>query len=97
MQHVRPVDKDRLEWDFHLLLGEEPPTTMFVPGSIVYATVQLDKQQVQRVWPRKSLWAQLTRQSPVERTGDKRMFAHHDKYYRDNLGFTPAPLKALFG
>ena len=96
MQYVTPNDKDKVQWDSSKLLTAEPPTHMWVTGGPTYSMVKLDSRQVQRVWPRKTLWHRFSRRSPIERIGIySEIFAKQDRYYQENFGFSPIPLAAI--
>jgi len=82
MQYVTPADAGILQWDSSKLASEEPPTHGWTSNGVTYYDLHLDKAQVERIWPRRSLLARITRQSPVERIeGYQELFAKQDQSY----------------
>lgn len=49
----------------------EPPTNLEIHGEERYRDVRFTQAELQTVWPRRSLFSRLMRQSPVERSGQK--------------------------
>lgn len=98
IQHVAPSFKGRANWHCEWLVTSEPPTHMWSEGSgQVYRSVMLDGRQMRRVWPKRSIWSQLRRKSPIERIGNySPIFAEQDRQYREKNGYFPTPFAALF-
>jgi len=61
---------EKAEWNSHHLVTTSPPTHMWrsvTNGGGVYKNVMLDRDQVERAWPKRSWWQKLHKRSPIER------------------------------
>lgn len=87
--YLPPVMKDGSEFEAHKLCGPEPPTYIWnwvdptrKEKPRCFYQVRLDRDEVMRVWPRRSFLDRLRRNSPVERIGDYTdIFAQQDAWY----------------
>jgi len=57
----------------------EPPTNLDGHGEARYRDVRFSQAELQSVWPRRSIFARLLRQSPVERSGQKKTIEVSEK------------------
>lgn len=92
--YLPPAMKGESEFEAHKLCSDEPPwfivsSTHLTPQgrSSMFFWPALDRDDVMRVWPRRSIIHRLRRRSPVERIdadGYAERFRKQDKWYVEN-------------
>ena len=80
------------EWRCWDLVTPDPPTHVWRKderGGGLYWNVMLDRDEVRRIWPKRSLWASFLKRSPVERLsagvkgeGYEEIFQQQDMNYK---------------
>lgn len=101
LSHMVSAFKEVAAWDASKLATSEPPSHMWatVSGGEVYYQVMVDKAEIMKVWPRKSLFSRLKRRSPVERFGG---YDYGGKFAEQDLAYNSGkremmPLNAIMG
>ena len=87
---MQPIPDDftpTAQWESSKLVSDQPPVHMWqspADGGRVFYNIMVDKRQIQRVWPKRSLLAKILRRSPLERIGNyKPIFEAQDSFCRD--------------